>query len=75
MVKVTNCDNNVVKPRLPNNYKENCWVPYTHNGYLFNLEPGRYTISVAFKKVVDGSKWLIRTVSPHAALCGSTVRV
>ena len=60
-------------PRLPNDYKSNCWVQYYHNGYLFNLEAGNYTIVVEAKigdniPPIDGKKWLIRAVSPHALL-------
>lgn len=75
MVNIKDCDNNFVKPRLPNNYKPNQASNYSHNGYLFNLEPGDYTIilvsyllSTQAPGVVDGRKWLIRTVSPHASL-------
>lgn len=75
MVNIKDCDNSFVKPRLPNNYKPNQASNYSHNGYLFNLEPGDYTIilvsyllSTQAPGVVDGRKWLIRTVSPQASL-------
>ena len=73
MVNIKDCDNNFVKPRLPNNYKPNQASNYSHNGYLFNLEAGNYTIVVEAKigdniPPIDGKKWLIRAVSPHALL-------
>ena len=61
-------------PRLPNDYQINCSGPYRHNGYLFNLDAGEYTIIVTSygqgmsPKPNDGKKWLIRAVSSHATL-------
>ena len=60
--------------RLPNDYEKNCLVTYQHNGYLFNLDAGEYTIIVTSHdqgmspKPNEGKKWLIRTVSSHVTL-------
>ena len=75
MVNFKNSDGNLITPRLPNNYKSNQASNYSHNGYLFNLEAGDYTIifvsyllSTQAPGVVEGRKWLVRTVSPQAQL-------
>ena len=75
MVNFKDGDGNLISPRLPNNYKPSCASNYSQNGYLFNLAEGEYTIiivsyllSTQAPGVVDGRKWMIRTVSPHVAL-------
>ena len=75
MVNFKDSDGNLISPRLPNNYKPSCASNYSQNGYLFNLPEGEYTIilvsyllSTQAPGVVDGRKWMIRTVSPHVSL-------
>jgi len=75
MVNFKDGDGNLISPRLPNNYKPSCASNYSQNGYLFNLAEGDYTIiivsyllSTQAPGVVDGRKWMIRTVSPHVSL-------
>ena len=48
---------------------------FSHNGYMFNLEPGEYTIilisylfSAQAPAVVDGRKWMVKAVSPAVTL-------
>ena len=75
MVNFKDSEGHLISPRLPNNYKSNSASNYSHNGYLFNLEAGEYTIiilsyllSTRAPGVVDGRKWLVRTVSPHVTV-------
>ena len=75
MVNFKDGDGNLIRPRLPNNYKPSQASNYSHNGYLFNLEAGEYTIiivsyllSTQAPGVVDGRKWMVRTVSPQVTL-------
>ena len=56
----------IVQPRFPAR-DANIHFPYCHEGFLVNLKPGEYIVSVTAQNVKD-KKWLFRAVSPHITL-------
>lgn len=65
----------MVIPRLPNDFKPNTYSNYSHNGYLFNLDVGEYTLvvnsyllSAGGPSCNPGTRWFVRTVGKGVTL-------
>jgi len=64
-----------VIPRLPNNYKPDTYDTYLHNGYLFKLDVGEYTLIISYlnssasaQACNPGTRWFVRTVGKGVTL-------
>ena len=69
-----------VAPLLPTKFEQDMNYEYHHQGYMYNLAKGDYTVMLASKteseslglkcddRVVDGRKWMIRAVSENVSL-------
>ena len=55
-----------MKPRFPLS-GANVTDQYEQKGFLVNLKPGDYIVSIKAENVKD-KKWLFRAVSPHVTL-------
>lgn len=80
MLLIKDANGSYLRPALPTKFDTNTTYQYKHNGYLYNLAKGDYTLIMRSStkneslglnfayRAVDGRKWMIRAVSEDVSL-------